>query len=46
MFGRPRYGWTRVGVAFGVTFACSPAGHVTTEDKNVVKVTEAEFPPR
>jgi hypothetical protein len=27
------------GAPFDVTFACSPAGHVATEDKNVVKVS-------
>jgi hypothetical protein len=27
------------GTPFDVTFSCSPAGHVATEDKSVVKVT-------
>jgi hypothetical protein len=27
------------GVPFDVTFTCSPAGHVTTEDRSVVKVS-------
>lgn len=27
------------GAPFDVTFACNPAGHVTAEDKNVVKVS-------
>jgi hypothetical protein len=29
------------GAPFDVTFACNPAGHVTEEDRNVVKVTDS-----